>query len=337
MTRQHSKRGSPAPAMPLLVALVFALPLGLLRESPAAAQEPDHAAHDVSDHAAHHGPDPAAHHGPEHAANRGPDHAAAQRGAEYDWLPPGADGAMAALNSSPRHAEWATVRLADGDSVRSWVVYPERSDPAPVLVIIHEIYGLTHWIRAVADQAAADGFIAIAPDLITMRDVPRDETGNPERDPAVEAVRSLDEDRVHAQVRAVAEYAMALPAARAQYGITGFCWGGSVTFQHATRYDDIMGGVVFYGGSPSEEALARVRVPVMGHYGGDDARVNETIPRAERILEAGYYPNIYDGAGHGFLRQQDGREGANHRASLQAWPRTMGFFEARSFQPPAGR
>jgi carboxymethylenebutenolidase len=85
---------------------------------------------------------------------------------------------------------------------------------------------------------------------------------------------------------------------------------------------------VFYGSSPSEEGLARVRVPVMGHYGGDDARVNATIPRAEEQLVGGFQVNIYDGAGHGFLRQQDGRDGANHRASIQAWPRTMGFFTA---------
>jgi carboxymethylenebutenolidase len=250
-----------------------------------------------------------------------------------DWIPPAAEGAVAALNASPRHGEWVTVRMASGDSIRSWVVYPERSDAAPVLVVIHEIYGLTHWIRSVADRAAAEGFIAIAPDLITMHDVPRNEAGDPDQQPAVAAVRSLDVDRVHAQIRAVAEFAMDLPAARQVYGITGFCWGGSASFEHAARYADIMGAVVYYGGSPTEEALARVRVPVMGHYGGDDARVNATIPRAQDALGGGFQANIYDGAGHGFLRQQAGRDGANHRASIQAWPRTMGFFTARSFEP----
>jgi carboxymethylenebutenolidase len=252
-------------------------------------------------------------------------------GDEREWLPPGAEGAMAALNASPRHGEWVMVRLADGDSVRSWVVYPERSDPAPVLVVIHEIFGLTSWVRAVADQAAADGFIAIAPDLLTMEDVPTDAAGDPERQPAVAAVRALDPDRVHRQIRAVAEFAMALPAARSVYGITGFCWGGSTTFEHATRYDDLMGAVVFYGSSPSEEGLARVEVPVLGHYGGDDARVNATIPRAEDALSGGFTAHVYEGAGHGFMRQQDGRDGANLRASLQAWPRTMGFFTGAAF------
>ena len=235
---------------------------------------------------------------------------------------------MAALNASPRHGEWAMVRLENGDSVRSWVVYPERSDAAPVVVVIHEIFGLTHWVRAVADRMAAAGFIAIAPDLLTMEDVPTDASGEPERQPAVAAIRGLDEDRVHAQVRAVAEHAMALPAARSVYGITGYCWGGSTTFEHATRYDDIMGAVVYYGSSPDEAGLEGVSVPVLGHYGGDDARVNATIPRAREALGGGYWPNVYDGAGHGFLRQQNGRDGANLRASLQAWPMTVGFFRA---------
>lgn len=249
----------------------------------------------------------------------------------HDWLPPGADGALAALNASPRHGEWATVRLEDGDSVRSWVVYPERSGPAPVVVVIHEIYGLTNWIRAVTDRLAAAGFIAIAPDLLTMEDVATDAEGDPEQQPAVAAVRGLDEDRVHRQIRAVAEYGMGLDAARPVYGITGFCWGGSTSFEHATRYADLMGAVPFYGGSPDEAGLAGVRVPVLGHYGGDDARVNATIPRAEDALGGDYFPNIYDDAGHGFLRQQTGRDGANHRASLQAWPMTIGFFRAAAF------
>lgn len=257
-------------------------------------------------------------------------HAAAQEpaGTPVDrWLPASAAGAPAALDTSPRHGEWMMVRLADGDSVRSWVVYPERSDPAPVLVVIHEIYGLTAWVRAVADQAAADGYIAIAPDLLTMESVPAGADGDPDRDRAVAAIRSLDTDRVHRQIRAVAEEAMALPSAQPVYAITGFCWGGSASFEHATRYDDLLAAVVFYGGSPSEEALARVSVPVTGHYGGDDERVNATIPRAQEILGDRFTANIHPGAGHGFMRQQDGREGANLRAAQLAWGMTLGFLD----------
>jgi carboxymethylenebutenolidase len=243
------------------------------------------------------------------------------------WLPPSAEGALEALNASPRHGEWMMVRLANGDSVRSWIVYPERSDAAPVLVVIHEIYGLTNWVRAVADQAAAAGYIAVAPDLLTMEDVPVDAAGDPEQQPAVEAIRGLDTDEVHRQIRAVAEHAMALPAARSEYAITGFCWGGSATFEHATRYDDLMAAVVFYGGSPSEEALARVSVPVTGHYGGDDERVNASLPRAHEALGDAFIANIHPGAGHGFMRQQDGRDGANLRAARKGWGMLLGFLD----------
>jgi carboxymethylenebutenolidase len=241
-------------------------------------------------------------------------------------LPPDAGHALEALNASPRHGEWSVVRLPDGDSVRVWVVYPERSDPAPVVVVIHEIHGLTHWIRAVADQLAADGFIALAPDLLTMQDIPSDATGEPDRQAATTAIRTLDPDAVQVQLRAVAEQGMALPAAAGVYGILGFCWGGAASFEHASRYhDNLLAAVVYYGSSPDEAALARVRVPVLGLYGGDDERVNATIPRARELLGDRFVARLYDGAGHGFLRQQTGRDGANLRATEQAWPYTVGF------------
>jgi carboxymethylenebutenolidase len=239
-------------------------------------------------------------------------------------LPAAAAEARAALDASPRHGEWLTVRSGP-DSVRAWVVYPERADRAPVVLVIHEIYGLTLWIRAVADQLAAEGFIAVAPDLLTMRDVPWTD-GEPDRQAAVGAIRGLAEDDVHAHIRAVAEHAMALPAARSSYGIMGFCWGGAASFAHATRYPDLGAAVVYYGGSPDAGALGNVRAPVLGLYAGDDERVNATIPRARDALDRRRYRvETFDGAGHGFLRQQEGRDGANLDASWWAWPFTTGF------------
>jgi carboxymethylenebutenolidase len=246
-------------------------------------------------------------------------------------IPPEGDLALAALNASPRHGEWAMVRLPAGDSVRAWVVYPERSGPAPVVVVVHEIFGLTHWIRGVADRLAADGFIAVAPDLLTMEAVASDATGEPDRQAATAAIRGLDPDAVQRQLRAVAEHGMALPAAQRRYAIMGFCWGGAATFEHASRYhENLLAGLVYYGSSPDEAALSRVGVPVVGLYGGDDERVNATIPRARAALGDGYRALIFDGAGHGFLRQQTGRDGANLRASRQAWAYTIGFLTGAS-------
>ena len=82
-------------------------------------------------------------------------------------IPPDASAAPSRLLSSPRHGEWVMIPTGEGDSLRSWVVYPERSTKAPVVIVIHDIYGMSSWARSVADQLAADGFIAITPDLLT--------------------------------------------------------------------------------------------------------------------------------------------------------------------------
>jgi len=244
-------------------------------------------------------------------------------------LPAEGGTARARLDVSPRHGEWAMVPTGSGDSVRAWVVYPERKTRAPVVLVVHEIYGLTHWVRGVADQLAAEGFVAIAPDLLTGRGVPLDSAGEPVRDAATREVRALPAADVHRRLRAVAEWGMALPAAARRYGIVGFCWGGTVSFTHATRFPDLGASVVYYGSSPDTASLRNVRAPVLGLYGSDDARVNATVPPADSAMKAlgkTYEVRMYEGAGHGFLRQQDGREGANRAASEQAWQETVRWF-----------
>lgn len=243
-------------------------------------------------------------------------------------LPAGADAVNARIAASPRHGEWVMIRTG-GDSIRAWVVYPERSDPAPVVLVVHEIFGLSHWIRGVADQLAAEGFLAIAPDLLTMQNLPTDEGGATDADAARAAIRTLDPADVHRHLSAVAAWGMALPAAADRYGIVGFCWGGSTSFAHAVASASLGAAAVYYGSSPATQDLARIRAPVLGLYGGDDARVNATIPPAQaemNRLGKPYDPHVFEGAGHGFLRQQDGRDGANLRATEQAWPLTVEFF-----------
>lgn len=243
-------------------------------------------------------------------------------------LPAGAAEAEPRLKASPRHAEWAMIQTSPTDSVAAWVVYPERRDKAPVVVVIHEIFGLSTWIRAVADQLAADGFIAIAPDLLTMK-----RSGNLTSewpaDSARGAIRTLKPEDVQRDLVAVAKYGMALPAATDKYGVVGFCWGGSASFAHAVHSADVDAAVVYYGGSPASTQLTSVRSPVLGLYGGEDARVNATIAAADSTMKAlgrSFEPVILDGAGHGFLRAQDGQNGANMSATKQAWPKTIAFF-----------
>jgi carboxymethylenebutenolidase len=242
--------------------------------------------------------------------------------------PADAAGAPQRLASSSRHGEWVTVRTGTSDSVRAWVVYPERSTKAPVVIVVHEIYGLSTWVRGVADQFAAEGFIAIAPDLLTMKNLP-DVPDSVLAPLATAAIRTLDPAQIQRQLDAVAQYGMSLPAAQRKYGIVGFCWGGGISFAHAVHSPDLGASVVYYGVSPKTSDLESVRAPVLGLYGGNDARVDATIPPADSALRAlgrVYVPTIYPGAGHGFLRQQTGMDGANMNAARSAWPATIAWF-----------
>lgn len=244
-------------------------------------------------------------------------------------LPPSDSTARERLLHSPRHGEWAMVRTGV-DSVRAWVVYPERRTSAPVVVVIHEIFGLSTWVRSIADQLAADGYIAIAPDLLTGKGTLVDDTLP--YTVATAQIRTLRPEDVQRDLEAVARYGMSLPAAQKKYGVVGFCWGGTTSFAHAVQSPNGLSAVVvFYGTSPSNADLARVKVPVLGLYGGNDQRVNATIPAADsemKRLGKVYVPHVFAGAGHGFLRAQlqGGPEGPNLTASEQAWPLTISWF-----------
>ncbi len=244
-------------------------------------------------------------------------------------LPPSDSQAKAALERSPRHGEYVDVPVAGGDRpLRAWIVYPERKDKAPVVIVIHEIYGLSDWIRAVADQLAKDGFIAIAPDLITGKGPGGGGTDSvPSRDDVVKLVTSLTPAEVRASLDATRQYATALPAASGTVGTVGFCWGGGVSFAYSTE-PAVKAAVVYYGTPPAAALMADVAAPVLGLYGGDDARVTSTVePTKAEMAKLGktYQAEIYPGAGHGFLRAQEDRNGANQKASEQAWPRTLAF------------
>ncbi len=245
-------------------------------------------------------------------------------------LPAGSADVAQRLASSPRHGEYVMIPTGSGDSVRAWVVYPERSTKAPVVVVVHEIFGLSTWIRGVTDQLAADGYIAIAPDLLTGKATPAPGTDTLTQAVATSTIRTLKSDDVQRQLAAVGKYGMSLPAALHSYGIVGFCWGGGTSFEHAVMSPEGLGAaVVYYGTSPALASLSKVRVPVLGLYAGDDARVGATVPPADsamRAMNKSFDVHSFAGAGHGFLRQQDGKNGANLAATKQAWPLTINFF-----------
>ncbi|CAN5699070.1 YghX family hydrolase [soil metagenome] len=244
-------------------------------------------------------------------------------------LPPSGEQANDRLATSPRQAEWVTIR-SGADSVRGWVVYPDRRENAPVVIAVHDNRGMSNWIRAVADQLAADGFIAIAPDMLTMLPVPRRPDGESDPDSVRAVIGQLDQATRDRFIQSFGEWGTRRPGSSDQYGIVGFCWGGSTVFAHAVAAPSSLGAVVvYYGGSPAPEQLSSVRAPILGLYGEDDARVNATVPPAKAALDAGartFETHTFAGAGHGFTRSQEARDGANHAAITQAWPLTVAWF-----------
>jgi carboxymethylenebutenolidase len=275
----------------------------------------------------HRAPEADSHAGHETSASAG-----VARATSLATIPASATTVADRLAKSPRHAEYVMIRTGPSDSVRAWVVYPERSTKAPVVVVVHEIFGLSSWVRGVADQLAADGFVAIAPDLLTGKVAPAPGSDTIAAQAATAAIRSLRAEDVQRRIAAVGQYGMSLPAAEKRYGVVGFCWGGTASFNSAVMSPAGQGAaVVYYGSSPATASLSSVKVPVLGLYGGEDARVGVTVPPADSAMKAlgkRFEHHTFAGAGHGFLRQQEGQNGANLSAAQQAWPLTVAFFRS---------
>lgn len=252
-----------------------------------------------------------------------------------DSLPPGiAAHVERALDESSRHGEWVDVELQGGGKLNSWVVYPERADKAGVVLVIHDIRGMSDWVRAVGDQLAQDGFVAIVPDFLSGKGPDGGGTASLGRDVG-QTIRKLTEEEVVQRLDAAKAYGEKLPASNGKTAVLGFCWGGTQSFGHALAQPALAGAVVYYGNVPGStatsvpgERIAKIGAPVLGLYGGNDARINATLPPTiAAMLEHGktYEFHTFEGAGHGFLGRQDGADGANLTAARHAWSLTRDF------------
>lgn len=247
-------------------------------------------------------------------------------------LPPDANAATAQLTASPRHGEWVDIKSSNGGApIKSFVVYPERKDKAPVVIVIHEIFGLSDWIRGVADQLAKDGFIAIAPDFLSGMGANKGGSQELGSQGSTQAIRNVtDEDKVRI-LNDVREYALKIPAANGKTATVGFCWGGAASSRFALRQPGLNAAVAYYGGMPADAAaFATAKTPILGLYAANDTRVNATLDLAKAELakrNVPYEQHFFEGAGHGFLRQQAGNQNApnNMKATEQAWPLTLEF------------
>jgi carboxymethylenebutenolidase len=270
--------------------------------------------------------------------------------------------AEARIKASPRHAEWVKIAWEPGsaDSMMAWVVYPASPNSrakAPVVVVVHEIFGLSTWVRGVADQVAADGFIAIAPDMLSrLRGGPTSvELASDSARKLIAGVNAAERNRA---IVAAANYGMMQPSATQKYAVIGYCWGGQTTFYHAVHggVKGFSGGVAFYGlpyastgtpatatspavpGSVISDSLAKIKVPVMLLNGSKDARIAAAMPALDSMMRAlgkSYTGTNYEGATHGFLRAQndpkttrdEAEEMANLAATKDGWPKTIAFLK----------
>jgi carboxymethylenebutenolidase len=253
-------------------------------------------------------------------------------------IPPDNAASADRLKRSPRHGEWVDIKMPSGPALKSFVVYPERTDKAPVVLVIHDIFGMGDWARAVGDSLAKEGFIAIVPDLLSGKGP--NGGGTEELGQGVgQAIRTLTPDDVNVRLNAAMAYGKSLPAASGKTAVIGFCWGGSGSFNYAVAQPDLSAAVVYYGTAPAKnvdgkqvvdaDLLAKIKAPVVGFYGGNDARVTSTVePTAAEMKKLGktYDPHVMEGAGHGFLKGQAQNE-ANAKAAADAWPLTIAFLK----------
>jgi carboxymethylenebutenolidase len=231
------------------------------------------------------------------------------------------------LNGSPRHQEWVEVKNGN-KTIYTWVVYPERTEKTPVVILIHENRGLNDWARSMADQVAEAGYIGVAPDLLSGFSATETRTSDfADEDAARNALSQLNPEAVQSDLAAVAEWAKTIPAGNGKLVSAGFCWGGGQSFQFATTSDDLTAALVFYGSGPTDQsAYEKISIPVYGFYGGADERINATIPQSEQMMTAAgntYEYEIYDGAGHAYMRSGEDPNGepANVAARDASWER----------------
>jgi carboxymethylenebutenolidase len=225
------------------------------------------------------------------------------------------------LNNSPRHGEWIDIRSSDR-TIKAFVVYPERKDKAPVVLVIQEIFGVTDWLRSLCDELAENGVIAIAPDFLNGQKFE-------DADAASKVVSAVTPEQVKSVLDATVDYALKIPAGNGTLAVCGFCRGGGWAFTYANENPKLKAAYSFYGApSQSPDQVANVRCPVYGFYGEKDERVNAMIPKAEELMKAAgkkYESVIYKGAGHGFMRSGEPnnpnvREG-DRKAREEAWAR----------------
>jgi carboxymethylenebutenolidase len=208
--------------------------------------------------------------------------------------------------------------------ISAYLVKPVGVDRAPGVLIIHENKGLTPHIKDVARRAALEGFAVLAPDFLSqVGGTPEDEAEGPAK------TQSLDMEKTKADGLAALEYLRNRPDCSGKVGSVGFCWGGALSNQLAVRDPDLDAAVVFYGRSPDDADVPKIKARMLLHYGSLDENINKTVPDYEAALGASgknYTLHMYEGAKHAFHNDTSSERYHPESAKL-AWGRTMNFLK----------
>lgn len=223
---------------------------------------------------------------------------------------------------------------ANGGTASGYLAEPEGEGPG--LVVLQEWWGLDNHIRDVCDRFAAEGFVALAPDLFHG-----ETTDQP--DEAQQKMMALNMDEAEKEMRGAVKYLLSHEKSNGQVGSVGFCLGGGLSVWAAANSPDIGAVSTFYyvmpHGKPDFTALEGT--PVQGHFGTADDFVSVADAKAlERELqEAGAMASFefYEGAGHAFFNDND-RLGTHHPEHAKtAWHRTVEFFKEHLSRNGSGK
>ena len=235
--------------------------------------------------------------------------------------------ASTVAHSTLRH-EWVDIP-AGKTKLHTWIEYPKDEAKAPVVILMHYEAGLDILQRALADQLALDGFIAVAPDLLSGRGP---KGGNFDAfafpDEALRANLKIPPAEALRLYKAAYDYAAKLPRASGKIASLGCSLGGTLSFRFAAETPGLSAAVVFYGMPPADALLAKIKAPVLGLYGGDDDPVDATIePTAAAMKKLGksFESHVYPGATHAFLTYQ--AEGLNGAGTAEGWTTAIDFLK----------
>ena len=211
--------------------------------------------------------------------------------------------------------------------MRAFLARPKAGKKFPAVLVIHENRGLQPHIQDVTRRMAKEGFLALAPDALS----PLGGTPENDQDKAVAMIGQLDKDKTIKDFVAAVKYLKTQPLSTGKVGCTGFCWGGGMTNQMAVNCPDLDAAVPYYGMQPTPEQIPSIKAPILAHYAGEDARINQGIPAFEEALKKNkkeYQIFIYEGAQHGFNNDSN-KERYNEKAARLAWSRTIAFFKEK--------